>query len=343
MHTISLGVPILLGIIGVAMELYAPVGIGLQRCFVAEFPPNCDETPIVECIRGSSKSKNLHIFLAVYLVAPAYAGITILTILVYWTARQQLRQSFQYHQNRNNSMREITVQSLAYGTLFVHYFMWPCILPAIQKTVSHKPVEEFVHILYPLGVISSVVFPLQGFFNMLIFARPRFLRIRKCCGDRPLWWVLKETIVGLPLREYFHRPSGLEPRIGKKVVVPSSGVVPASSGASKDEVDCSSTSVPSESSEGDEASGFTFATSNAASSLDFTSTSAKDDSVSLGVGLHNIQVSDLSHPCAHANETESSSSSQQDTASGTSDQDTIIYHAQFLCSPREPCLRDEPV
>jgi hypothetical protein len=310
MHIISLGVPISLGIIGVAMELYAPTGIALQRCFVAEFPPSCDETPRVECIRGSSESKNLHLSLTVYLVAPACAGIAILTILIYWTARQEYRQSSRNRLNSNNGMREVTVQSIAYGTLFIHNFVWLCMLPAILNYApAHKAGKDLVHIvLYPLAVISSIMLPFQGFFNMFIFARPRFLRIRKCCGNRALWWVCKETIFGLPLREYFRRPSaGHEYRIGKKAsstpvpssVEPSSG---ASNGVDRNRL---------ESSQGGEASGFTLATSNASSSSittmnnNLTSSAAKDNtgSVLVGVGLHHIQVSDLPHPCAQANET----------------------------------------
>jgi hypothetical protein len=202
MHLFSLGVPIVLGIVGLSLELYTPNGLGFQRCYIGTYPPGCDQLPGVECFRGSENSKLLQMWFSIYAAAPAYTGVAILTLLIYQTARQEYRRSSVSDRTRVlNSHREMKRQSLMYGILFFNTFIWTCIPPRIQKSMHDITAEELVRIIYPIQVVAVVFWPLQGLFNFLIFARPRFVRLRHVCQDESLWWVCKETIWGAPVKD----------------------------------------------------------------------------------------------------------------------------------------------
>jgi hypothetical protein len=202
MHLLSLGVPVVLGIVGLTMELYTPNGLGFQRCYIGTYPPGCDQMPGVECYRGNEKSTLLQLWFSIYLAAPAYSLVAIFTVLIYWTTRQEYRRSSANDRNSVlNSARETRRQSLAYGIMSFNSFIWICIPVRIQKSVHGITPEELLNIIYPLQVLAVVFWPLQGFFNMIIFTRPRFVRLRHLCQDESIWWVLKETIFGVPVND----------------------------------------------------------------------------------------------------------------------------------------------
>jgi len=49
---------------------------------------------------------------------------------------------------------------------------------------------------FPLMLLKAIFYPSQGFWNFLIYVRPRFIEIREKKKDETFWWVLKAVITG---------------------------------------------------------------------------------------------------------------------------------------------------
>jgi hypothetical protein len=63
----------------------------------------------------------------------------------------------------------------------------PVLHPEYKNPLQDITPEEYVQIIYRIQVVAVVFWPLQGFFNLLIFARLRFVLLRHLCQDASLF------------------------------------------------------------------------------------------------------------------------------------------------------------
>mmetsp|Transcript_17956 Transcript_17956/g.29009 ORF Transcript_17956/g.29009 Transcript_17956/m.29009 type:complete len:161 (+) Transcript_17956:63-545(+) len=50
--------------------------------------------------------------------------------------------------------------------------------------------------LFPLLLLQSIFLPAQGFFNVLIFIRPQYMRSRKDFPQESRWWCVRRALYG---------------------------------------------------------------------------------------------------------------------------------------------------
>ena len=102
---------------------------------------------------------------------------------VWKTVLDQERKLDKYQQDgqrgdRKHS-RNIASQALFYVVAFTIPWVWGVIIYIIddEQTVfkyrSHDDAITWLHI------VNTVIFPMQGLFNVLVYVRPRYLRLRK--------------------------------------------------------------------------------------------------------------------------------------------------------------------
>jgi hypothetical protein len=210
MHIITIGVPLLTGGVSLFLQIFNPVAsLGLLRCYISAYPPNCDSTEGVKCTRGA----NARTFLVLFTVAPVFIGLIIVfasIFLVWWTVHQNDRQTRRHGQyNIQNTSRAVAIQSLIYGFFFFNTYVWLMIGIIVGlATPNDASGSKFRMAVRFLG---EVFYWSQGFFNFLIFLRPRYVRIHSTCKDESAWWAFREAIFGTKLEDYLSNEVGGRP------------------------------------------------------------------------------------------------------------------------------------
>lgn len=99
-------------------------------------------------------------------------------------------------------VRDVGKQSFLYVGAYLLSFGWSYAVNILDsRDYEYQP--ESGKVLFPLLVLQSIFLSCQGFFNAIIFFRPKYLQARVKYLDEPKWWVLQQAILG----ETFNRPS----------------------------------------------------------------------------------------------------------------------------------------
>lgn len=78
------------------------------------------------------------------------------------------------------------------GFLYVFFFFvtyTPAFLVRVLEAMEYTQEDEAD--MYILLLISNLLLPLQGFFNMLVYTRPNYVRVRAAFPGRPKLWAMK--------------------------------------------------------------------------------------------------------------------------------------------------------
>ena len=102
--------------------------------------------------------------------------------------QQSLQQQLRMQQRQQQYIREVAAQGFLYvGTFFVAYT--PAFALRAIEVYGSYPLEE--EPLFPLFVLVSLLLPLQGFFNMFVYNRPNYTRVRRAYPDHSVLWAIK--------------------------------------------------------------------------------------------------------------------------------------------------------
>lgn len=172
-------------IVGLIIGLYSPVDIGFG-CWVNDWPKGCTQT-------GNCLSQNIGL---VYLGAPTlltFFALLINNVTIYihvrktfhkltppanvgMTAEEALAaRNHRRFLQEDKQIRLVATQGFLYVVSFIVCYTASIILRIIEAQ-TYNPDDAQV---YPLLVIAAFTLPLQGFFNMLVYNRVPFLRIRE--------------------------------------------------------------------------------------------------------------------------------------------------------------------
>jgi hypothetical protein len=199
-HFFSLSFPIATGIAAVFLDIFNPVpDLGLLRCYIAAYPPDCDaDDSIEECTRG----ENYRDFLVFFALGPFLLCLLLLfgsIFLICWTIRQNDKRSRRLSQhNIRNTNRAISVQAIIYGIFFFNTYVWVLVDPIVDLLLPDDGESMFRIIV---RFLSETFYGWQGFFNFLIYVRPRYVRIRSYREDQTALWVFREAVFGVKLED----------------------------------------------------------------------------------------------------------------------------------------------
>ena len=142
-------------------------------CWIAEHPPGCIEDPDVECERGEHAIFYQYTFYFMWIWG-ALVAITIMMLLLYWTVHQQSRAMRRYAgAGTNNDKRKRQVAEQAFLYIAAYYLM--SLFPTLQVII--RSITGGGYFVVFIG--NGFCFPLQGFFNLFIYLRPRYLQFKK--------------------------------------------------------------------------------------------------------------------------------------------------------------------
>ena len=166
---------------------------------LAPSPKSCTE-PDIECIRGTR--------LADSTIATAFVGslqivlslpiIIACMVMLYLSARKVERANDRYRFEGNTSRqhsRRVAVQGILYVWAFlIVELTWVSIIVLIALRLNTG--VQYVRYTY----FTSLVLPLQGFLNALVYLRPRYVDYLRTHPEKRLSNILRR-LVGLPIRE----------------------------------------------------------------------------------------------------------------------------------------------
>ncbi|CAB9509674.1 expressed unknown protein [Seminavis robusta] len=203
MHILSIGYPLVTATIGAAMGVYNEFLIGMG-CWVYDYPHGCGCNPGEDAVCCES-----------IVIGWGFAGIptliisiVILTsnIMVYLHVRHTIRRSRAYlhssvgasagnqlNQQQSKRIKAVATQAFLYVVSFFLCFLPSVLLRSFEMRHFHAEDEDT---LYPLLVVVSITLPLQGFLNVLIYARPSYLLARKDFPDQSRFWAFRRALHG---------------------------------------------------------------------------------------------------------------------------------------------------
>lgn len=163
MHIVPIATAFLIAILGIPFTLYNNSG---WLCWIATYPGGCHKDGT--CTRG--EHANIFRWVHYAIIWSAILSVTAGMTSIYLKARNQEKQQAGGDAPRGSKSKNVVIQAwLFVGALYVTWFFTT--ITRIYGVVMGK--NNFV-----LLVLMAIFFPLQGFFNCLVYLRPRYLRCR---------------------------------------------------------------------------------------------------------------------------------------------------------------------
>jgi len=195
MHAIPVTISLTIAILGLPFKLYNNSG---WLCWIAAYPVGCQADGT--CTRG----EHADIFRWVHyaIIWSAILSVTVGMYSIYRNVRTQERiQSEEMDSDeivhRSTKSKKVAIQAALFvGALYLTWIFTT--ITRIYQITTGK--NSFV-----LLVLMATFFPLQGFFNCLVYLRPRYLRSRSRNPDEPV-----RRVMWLALHHESHPIHGLQ-------------------------------------------------------------------------------------------------------------------------------------
>lgn len=178
-HAVPITIALATMVAGIPLDLY---NSGIFDCWIAPLPLNCNQSwthadtsdPFyVPCERGDNAS----IYQWAFDIVPKFLGIFLVTInmiLTYRAVRRQetltLRLSMTNDNKHLKLSQRLARQSYLYvGALYITYI--PVAMTRMTQLIKG-------YTFYGMILTIAITIPLQGCWNVIVYLRPRYMRIR---------------------------------------------------------------------------------------------------------------------------------------------------------------------
>ena len=203
-HLVPWTVGLVTAFLALARGWYNPLVIPEVGCWVDHYPAGCVESAEdeIECTRGISNAADLQravIMLSFWPLIAACSIVFVANVAIFVTVVIQERKLKNYGQSGNDSrskeqIRTVAFQNFLYVLAMVNTVLWVLLADVAVYIGSIPPAT-----IYPLHLLYVLTFPMQGFWNFLVYIRRRYLRLRR--------------VYSMPWRSAFYRatfPDGSE-------------------------------------------------------------------------------------------------------------------------------------
>ena len=123
--------------------------------------------------------------------------------------RQEHVQELVRQRQQLKRLELVSSQARLYVGAFFVSNIWPLVLRVLESQ-SHNEEDELEAQMYTLLVLQNIFFPMQGFWNLLVYVRPKYLKCRKEYPQESKLWALRRAMYGNsiePTIEYHHQHS----------------------------------------------------------------------------------------------------------------------------------------
>jgi len=183
-HLLCFVYPLSSAFIGVFSDSFND--IGMQLCWFAPYPWNCQMDTEIECTRG----RHTDLYRFIFSVIPIFAAFLIVTISMINIVR--FVNKWTKSNNQNNSrptpqQKETAIQAMLYISIFILTYVFHIIHIILHAIEGDKNDHVFPEVSY----LHFTLFPLQGFWNTVVYTRPIIIQLRKHNPGKSLAWATK--------------------------------------------------------------------------------------------------------------------------------------------------------
>lgn len=184
MHGFSLAYGVSTAIVGLAFQTYNETAVG-PLCWVASSPIDCSRED-VECVRGKNALWLAYIFGAVPMLSLPI--IVASNLMIFCKVRATERQGHRHNVSRRGltsrdsrtfrvqRTRQVATQAFLYVLVFLNCTIWAIVLRTLDGwEVANRESESTFLVLI---LLAHALSPAQGFLNLLVYIRPRYVRLR---------------------------------------------------------------------------------------------------------------------------------------------------------------------
>jgi hypothetical protein len=203
------------GILGIFWEIYNPQG---PKCWVAAYPPGCEDVDPATCERGGEHERLFEIWLTV-VPTMIYTGLIVLALLVvsctvvqkYRASRRFFFQGSELNNSQQAKMRLVVTQSLLYGFFFLNIMLW-----GVMGTIFFLRGVEYDALgkHFWISALAQTLYPMQGFFYFLIYIRPRYLTLRRRHREDGRWRAFRAAVWEADMEKSTTSDSRISARVG---------------------------------------------------------------------------------------------------------------------------------
>ena len=185
LHVVPLGYALITATVGVSIGLYSSLLLG-SFCWIGEYPKGCEDDEETECISTIIG----WIFGGVPVIGTSMFLVVANTV-IYSKVRRTTRQTTRFATRGHRADKQVAVQSILYVVACVSTLIWAMMVRTLESMGFHRESEsDFLVLLF----LAQLFYPLQGFWNCLIYVRPRYLRWRRRAPEQSRWWCFKKAI-----------------------------------------------------------------------------------------------------------------------------------------------------
>mmetsp|Transcript_45520 Transcript_45520/g.110255 ORF Transcript_45520/g.110255 Transcript_45520/m.110255 type:complete len:645 (-) Transcript_45520:28-1962(-) len=125
-------------------------------------------------------------------------------------------------------LRLISSQAVLFVLSFLICNIWTPITGLLEDHQADSIQCEMATLLryYPIFVLQAIFSPLQGFLNMMVFIRPKYLKFRHLHKGESRMWVVRRAIFGEEVQPTIRRPRNLIKDANQVEVVDNKNPVP---------------------------------------------------------------------------------------------------------------------
>jgi hypothetical protein len=173
----------------VALDLFNNASLW---CWIATLPSGCNESfqnnGETDCLRGDNAGLYRWFFYYVLVwIALLFVGVIMFKVYLSFrnletaNARYATTMSNHGRKKKASRSRQVGIQGILYvGALYITFFF-----PSINRVAQFCGVTSF-----PLCLLQSISLPTQGFWNLLVYIRPRFIKYRSDHPGTTIWGTL---------------------------------------------------------------------------------------------------------------------------------------------------------
>ena len=187
-ETLAHAIPLVVGwstaIASLLLELNNPIG---WTCWIGTYPPGCGlPAPwSPPCQRASVKQVDIYrwaLFHAELWFAFVLCAIAMIIMVMKVRQRENAMARYVFGGDGSDSTRRsserrviLSQKVTTQASLYIFFFFVTWIFPMVQFVVGNQT----GYLLFPFLVLTTLVNPLQGFYDAIIYARPRYLQYRE--------------------------------------------------------------------------------------------------------------------------------------------------------------------
>ena len=197
-HVVCNGYPLITAVVGAGIGVYGESELG-TGCWVNNWPENCGTDPT----ETGEECKSV-------LIAWIFAGLPIILLLllvavnnivIYVHVRNTTRKSQRHstYQSTRSLVQERRLQTVAsQAFLYVGGFLltqvWIMALKIVEgaSLVQGKDLDR----IFPVLILTVFFVPLQGLFNLLIYIRPIYFRVKDQYPSESSSWHIQRSLFG---------------------------------------------------------------------------------------------------------------------------------------------------